>query len=428
MQMPSWLPRGATLPEDAWNVRHRLLLGVLIAHVPALFALVLAYGNSLQHAVLEVVAPVALALVGHLASSRRVRQVAVSVGLLSCSAVLVHATGGLTDMHFHFFVVLGFVALYQSWEPYLAAVGFVVVHHGSMGLFMPDNLYSDPVAQRNPLLFVAIHAAFVVAGCIAQVMFWYHAERAEQASFEQLQAAERDRRADQEAEVQQFIASQTNELQSLSGGVNEAVIAVSEGATQLSSAISEIAQGTAEANGIADDAAAAAARADELIARLGSSGQAIGSAAGMINGIAEQTNLLALNATIEAARAGESGKGFAVVANEVKELAGQTSQATSDIRNMITAIQGDTEEAVSAIARIAEVIEAMRSVQGTIAAAVEEQTATTAEIAAAAEGAADGYGRVSEAIRVLSAGKRQTSASERFGLREGDLEGVFSPQ
>jgi hypothetical protein len=426
MQMPSWVPRGATLPEEAWIVRHRLLLGVLVAHVPVLFAVVLAYGNSLEHALVEVLAPVVLALVGRLAASRRLRQVAVSVGLLSCSAVLVHATGGLTDMHFHFFVVLAFVALYQSWEPYLAAVGFVVVHHGAMGLFMPENLYSDPVAQRNPLLFVAVHASFVVAGCIAQVMFWHHAERAEQASFERLQAAERNRRADQEAEVKQFIAAQTNELQQLSGGVNEAVLEVSRGASQLNAAISEIAEGTAEANGIADDAATAAIRADELIARLGSSGQAIGSAAGMINGIAEQTNLLALNATIEAARAGEAGKGFAVVANEVKELAGQTSQATSDIRNMISAIQSDTEEAVDAIARIAEVIECMRNVQGTIAAAVEEQTATTAEIATAAESAADGYGQVSDAIRTLASGKREVSAQERFGARDLVRERVFS--
>lgn len=113
------------------------------------------------------------------------------------------------------------------------------------------------------------------------------------------------------------------------------------------------------------------------IAQLGNSSEAIGNVIQVIQSIAAQTSLLALNATIEAARAGEAGRGFAVVAGEVKDLARETAEATDSVINRVQAIQQDTEGAIRAIGEIGEIIQQVNQFQGSIAAAVEEQSVTT---------------------------------------------------
>jgi methyl-accepting chemotaxis protein len=167
---------------------------------------------------------------------------------------------------------------------------------------------------------------------------------------------------------------------------------------EMGASIAEIARQVAESTKIATKAVDEATRTTTTVQGLAEAAQKIGDVVSLIQDIASQTNLLALNATIEAARAGEAGKGFAVVASEVKSLAAQTAKATEEIAGQIASIQGATKQAVDAIKTIDGTIGHMNEISTMIAAAMEEQGASTREIARNTQEAARGTHDVSESI------------------------------
>lgn len=212
-------------------------------------------------------------------------------------------------------------------------------------------------------------------------------------------------------DTNQALQQQTTEIQLVATAMNEMTATVQEvanNATSTSSASNQASAESAEGSQIVQHTinsirqlSSDVENAADVILKLEKDSENIGAVLDVIKSIAEQTNLLALNAAIEAARAGEQGRGFAVVADEVRTLASRTQTSTTEIEEMIDALQKGTTEAVgvmqagkdrargsvdtagkagSALKSITDSINLISDMNTQIATAAEEQTSVAEEI------------------------------------------------
>jgi methyl-accepting chemotaxis protein len=137
----------------------------------------------------------------------------------------------------------------------------------------------------------------------------------------------------------------------------------------------------------------------------------IGEIIDAVNDIASQSNMLALNAAVEAARAGEQGKGFAVVAQEVRELAERSTQATAQVK----AILSDIQKATASTAMATE--EGKKGVDSGVT-LVAQLRDTIDQLAGVIDESAQ------SAMQMTAGGQQQTTGMEQVAVTMGNINQV----
>ena len=118
------------------------------------------------------IAPLVCLVLGHLVSHRRWASFFVTGGLVFCSIALVLLTSGSIEAHFHFFIIIGFIALYQDWVPFLWNVAFTTISHGVGSIWLGAQIFNHPAAQAHPWLWSFVHGVAVLFACVGMVIFW----------------------------------------------------------------------------------------------------------------------------------------------------------------------------------------------------------------------------------------------------------------
>jgi hypothetical protein len=433
------LPAGGNLTYPDFKRRHRAIVYLiwiqaagtlvfgLVSHVYPPIAvveclLIAALGGL---AVIEVLAP-------------RFRSAIATLALITTSVVIVQFSGGVIEAHFHFFVMLAVISLYQDWIPFLLAILYVALDHGVIGTLFPHSTYNNPAAIAHPWLWALIHAAFVLGEAVALLAGWRIIEAAELQKFGldrslrhmlfRLRGEVTDSASKLSAAAEQLAAAtleQTNaatqtsasiELARASTSIADVVDRVALQAGEVRSNL-ELAQTELRTSG--DRTVALAARVNEIQGILAS-----------IDDIADQTNLLALNAAIEAARAGDAGRGFAVVADEVRRLAERSKGSAAQIAKLVEGAQAQSsatvmalENGVKQMERGLAMMQAMAEVSMQVQLATQQQRSSTDEVVRAIEHIAEESRSVANtAVEIASAAASQGALAA--DLAESGWEGA----
>ena len=462
-----YVPSGDSMPEASWAGRHRNILVLLVAHVPPLLLLGLYSGTESTFSGASIPAlPLAHVLVGvgllvgfaALASvprfGRRVRTSFATLGLVSASAVLVYFSGGYIEAHFHFFVVMAVVAVYEDWFPYLLGIVYVAVQHGVFGMTYPEMVYNHAAAIANPMAWAGIHATFVLGLSAALVAHWYSTERSREEAASQLRESERktaemESLAEKNAQIEAAKAKVEGLNEQLqadaeaysaamaraadgqlgvrldAGGDNEAMVQIAEAFNEMmaetESAMQDIQAFARDVAAASEEATAATVEAEGASESVSESIREIARGAdtqrGMLEGVADE--MTEMSATIQqVAASADSVARTSEATAEIAEAGDETAQAaigaSRDVQDAIDATVENVEALDDRMVEIGEIVELI----GDIA----EQTNLLAlnaniEAARASAGEGHGFGVVADEVKSL-ADEAKAAAAEVEALIE----------
>ena len=366
-----YVPAGDTIPDSTWRGRHRNVLLLLAGHVPVLLLLGLYEGTepvsgatlpsiAVEQVLLEIGVVVALTgLAAWPRLSRRSRTALSTLGLVTTSGFLVHFSGGYIEAHFHFFVVMAVVAVYEDWLPFVLGIGYVAVQHGYFGTIDPSRVYNHAAGINNPWVWAFIHAAFVLGLAVALMAHWASTERSRE------QAEEKLREARAKTEEVEDLEAKNAEIEQAKAEAEEAK-AEAEARQQEVQRLNDRLESTADAYG----AAMARAADGDLTVRVEADddSEAMAEIAASFNEMMDETE-----STVREIQA------FAREVAAASETAGDETRAarraSEDVSESVGGIAADATE--------------QRETLETVSGEMTELSATVEEVAASAETVAE---------------------------------------
>ncbi|ESP90117.1 methyl-accepting chemotaxis protein [Candidatus Halobonum tyrrellensis] len=415
-----YVPSGDTIPDETWAGRHRRVLISLVAHIPLLLALGLYEGTEslVTGATIPAIPTVTvvgqLGIVAALAAGaawprfgRRVRTALASVGLMTTSTLLVQFSGGFIEAHFHFFVVMAVIAVYEDWVPFALGLAYVAGGHIVFGLIDATRVYNHPAAIENPMVWSGIHAAFVIVLCAALMTNWTSIEKSREQSRARLDqvaatkeeisdveeaVAEADARREEVERLNDHLERKADDYSSAMGRAADGELTVRLDPESRSEAMTQIGGAF---NGMMDELESAIGRVDAVARDVSRASDETG------DGVAETERAAGeVAASVEEISAGTDEQ---VV--HIDELTGEMSQLSAAIEEVAS-----TADEVAA--RSAEA--STRGERGAAIAdeAIEEMEtieATTAEAARVVESLDDEVGEIGEIVEVIDEIAEQTN-------------------
>ena len=422
--------RGGRLLDETYRRADRLLAWLLAAHLPLFVALAFLHGTWTEVLTWGVPCVAAGTLAAWLRPGSLLSRMTICTALLFSSALIIHQTGGMIEMHFHIFAILAFLLMYRDWRVPVWGAAVVAVHHAAFNLAQTHGGHVMVFQHDTGWDIVAVHAAWVVFE-VAILVYMARLLAAETVQAEALMAvAERVGAGDLTARAERG-----------AGAVGDAVGAINLGTGLLAAAIREVrgrsGQVTGVAQGFRDTAEHVTGAAGSVAASLtrvaaGAQEQAetVQRMAGALGEVSRSLDGVAVRAegvSEQSQRAAGAARDGSRVIGEAVGSLGRIRATVLESAERITELQGYSER----ISRVTESVAVIASQTNLLAlnAAIEAARAgdqgrgfavVAEEVRKLANQSGDSAREVAELIRGVQAMTGRAAESMRRGTAEAE--------